>query len=153
MATAQNNGLSVLTFDGVHLAFPLNEVAGVQQVSLLDKNSELPLALGSVVHGGRSWPVFGLSGNLELLTTLPAQRTYCICLSADDSETGLALACDTVNAIALAPGLSPPSIPTCMQRADSPLRQWYRHGEQILPISSTPALARYIKNLMEQDDG
>ena len=153
MATIQGNGLSILEFDSAQLAFPLHEVAGVQRISLLEKNSELPLALGTVVHDGRSWPVFGLNGSFALLPTLPAQRAYCICLSADGSETGLALVCDTVNTVALAPGQSPLPIPTSIQRADSPLRQWYWRAEKILPISSTPALAGYIKNAMEQNNG
>ena len=155
MATAQSNGLhnglSVLAFDGVQLAFALSEVLGIQRTYLLDYDDKtLPFALCSIVHAGRRWPVFGLGPDYELLVELPAKRNYCVCLSADDGETGLALACETVNAVPLEPSFNPAPVPVCAQRADSPLQAWHIHRERMLPISSTPALARYISGLMEE---
>ncbi len=152
MTTIRNESLSVIKFDGARLAFPLAEVVGMQRISALEENSEIPLALGSVIHGGRRWPVFGLGGDFELLFTLPAQRMHCICLSADGVQTGLALACDTISTIALGPDLEPLPIPICIQRADSPLRTWCWWNEKILPVSSTPTLITYFKGLMEQRD-
>ena len=154
MTTIQDKGLSVLTFDGVQLAFALNEVFGVQRTYLLDYDDKpLPFALCSMVHAGRRWPVFGLGRDFVPLAELPAERNYCVCLSADDGETGLALACETVNAIPLGPDINPAVVPVCAQRADSPLQAWHLHRERMLPITSTPALARYISGLMEGYNG
>ena len=146
-------GLSILAFDSVQLAFPVDEVLGVQPLSLIEPNPEAPLALGSITQGGRRWPVFGFSADFKLLSGLLAQHSYCVCLSADGAETGLALVCDTVNGVSLASGAAAPSLPVCLRAIDSPLRHWYQFGSLLVPISSAPALARYITRLMEQKNG
>ena len=158
MATTQDNslhnGLSVIAFDGIKLAFALDEVMGVQRTYLLDYDDKpSPFALCSIVHAGRRWPVFALGRDYELLTKLPAERNYCVCLSADDGQTGLALACETVNAIPLEPNVNPTPVPVCVQRTDSPLQAWHWHREHILPISSAPSLTRYLSGLMEGHNG
>jgi hypothetical protein len=145
---AQSKGLSVLTFGKARLAFPLEEVLAVQPKSLIESACEVPLAIGSLIQSGRRWPVFGLEENFKLSTSLSAQRTYCICLSADDAETGLALVCDTVNGVSLADSVIPPPLPDCMRFAHSPLRHWYRLDEVLLPVSNVLALAGYIKSLI-----
>ena len=150
MATEQNNGLSVLAFDGARLAFPLGEVLGVQRSSQIEAEQDNPLALGGIVHAGRRWPVFALDGGFNRITMLPAERPYCVCVSADGGETGLALMCDTVNGVSLEAQRPPPVLPECLRAPHSPLRQWYRLGEQIVPITSAPALADYLRHQLGQ---
>ncbi len=151
MTTTHTNGLSVLAFDGARLAFPLTDVVGAQRASQLERSEDLPpLALGTIEYAGRRWPVFGLGRDYALLSELPENCGYCACLSADGSETGLALACETIGSIPIGTDEQPAEVPISVQRPDSPMERWHLHGERILPISSTPALMRYISRLMEK---
>jgi len=147
----QSNDLSVLNFAGVKLAFPLKEVSGVQRISRLesDSDSELPLAFGSLVHNGRRWPVFGMANNLSLLSSLSKQFLYCVCLSADNDETGLALACESVNTVVLGPGVSTQPLPEYMRPTHSPLHHWVKLDHSVVTISNVLAMAQYIKRLIE----
>ena len=121
-----------------------------QRSNDVEKNQDVPLALGSVVHAGRRWPVFRLNENFEPLFDLPLQNIYCVCLSADDGATGIALICDTVETIRLeANDPIPTMLPTCMQREVTPLQKIFLHNEHLLPVSTAPALANYLKALMK----
>ena len=145
---ANEQGLSILSFDGAHLAFPLSEAVSIRRSTELDETHKIPLAVGSVIHADRLWPVFGLNANYQPLTSLTAGTIYCVCLSADNGQTGVALACETINTINLADNESPEPLPNCMQRAATPLRQLFRQGEQLVPISTAPALAAYLRSLV-----
>ena len=146
---ANEQGLSILSFDGTRLAFPLSEAVSIRRSTELDQTHKIPLALGSVIHADRLWPVFGLSAHYEPQTALAAGTVYCVCLSADDGQTGVALACETVNSVNLSGDVMPPEpLPACMQRAATPLRQLFRQGEQLVPISTAPALAAYLRSLV-----
>lgn len=153
MATPQTNGLTILAFEGVRLAFPLGEVVSIQRTVDLEAAAGVPLALGSLVYAGRRWPVFGLTAAYVPLRQPSPNSTYCVCLSADDGQTGLALTCDTVNAISLERDTGPQALPSCMQREATPLRQLFKHQERLLPVSTAPALAAYLRTLMENHDG
>ncbi len=153
MATRQVNGLSILAFEGAHLAFPLGEVVSVQRTTDVESEVDVPLALGSLIYAGRRWPVFGFSASYTLVQQPSPSSSYCVCLSADDGKTGLSLVCDTVNAISLENETGPQPLPTCMQREATPLRQLFKHQERLLPVSTTSALAAYLRTLMENHDG
>ncbi|MEZ5591361.1 MAG: hypothetical protein R3F53_11925 [Gammaproteobacteria bacterium] len=146
---ANEQGLSILSFDGARLAFPLSEAVSIRRSTELDETHKIPLAVGSVIHADRLWPVFGLNANYQPLASLTAGTIYCVCLSADNGQTGVALACETVNTISLTDDVMPPEpLPTCMQRAATPLQQLFRQGEQLVPISTAPALAAYLRSLV-----
>ena len=150
MDSKQGNGLSVLSFDGVRLAFPLAEVIGLQRSALLEtENKPVPFALASIVHASRRWPVFALDKHLQPLPSVPEQDLYCVCLSTDNAESGIALLCERIDTVALATDVELVSIPSCIQQADSPLRHWHWHSEAVLPISSAPAIAAYISARLE----
>ena len=142
-------GLSILSFAGMRLAFPLTETVSIRRSSELVENHAMPLACGSVVHAERRWPVFRLNANFEPLLGSLQQNSYCVCLSADDGQTGLVLACDATNLFKwTTEDMLPIPLPTCMQREVTPIQQLIQQGTQLLPVSSAPVLAAYLRSLM-----
>lgn len=151
MATESGMGLSILSFAGVSLAFPLQEAVSIQRSQDLEKIDQLTLAAGSMVYADKRWPVFQLDANFKPLTdSLPA-NVYCVCLSADGGQTGVALTCETVESIQLkADQPTPDPLPVCMQLDATPLQQLFLHNDHLLAVSSAPALTAYLKSLMEE---
>lgn len=143
-------GLSILSFSGTQLAFALSEVVSIRRSRDLEDKCDVALSVGSVVHTERRWPVFHLNASFEPSLDLPCENVYCVCLSADASVTGIALTCDAVNTISLNPGDRIPSpLPICMQRDVTPLKQILLYEDQLLPVSTAPDLATYLRFLME----
>ena len=153
---ATEHGLSIVSFNSTRLAFPLGEALGLQRSADLESASEpetsVPLTIGSIIHAEQRWPVFNLNADFIPMPTLSATTHHCLCLSADGGATGVALACETVETLSFnADAIAPTPLPTCMQRAATPLQQLYVYDKHILPISSAPALAAYLRSLMEQE--
>jgi hypothetical protein len=149
MSTEQ--GLSVLSFDGTQLAFPLAEAVSIQRSVSIEQNGAIPLAAGSVVYADRYWPVFSLNARFEPLSGAPPKdNMYCVCLSADDGQTGVALTCETLRTVRWDAGEPGPGLlPVCMQRDVMPFQLIYRHGADLLPVSRAPVLATYLRSLMK----
>ena len=146
-----DQGLSILSFEGIRLAFPLSEAVGIQRSADLEENHDIPLAVASVVYASRRWPVFRLDVNFEpLISSLP-NDIHCVCLSSDDGQTGVALVCEEIEAFRLGPdNLVPTLLPTCMQREATPLWKLFLHGEYLLPVSTAPLLATYLRSLIKE---
>lgn len=141
------NQLTLLTFDNTRLAVPLSEVVTIERTRQMQPDDSPTRILGSVAQGGNTYPVYGLSARFDLLTQLPTQRLFCVCLRANDGDAELALACDTTMPIRLEQTELLNVLPECMQKADTPLQGLFNHGQQLVLFSTTAALANYINRM------
>lgn len=146
------HGLSILSLGEMKLAFPLSEVAGIRRCTEMEAENPLniPLSLGCISHAGHYWPVFQLNDLMQPEQHIDPCNGYCLCLSADNNQTGVALLCETVNSVPLhSDGVQPIPLQACMQRAVTPIQQLFLHMGQLLAVSSTANLATYLRTLAD----
>jgi hypothetical protein len=139
--------LTLLTFDNTRLAVPLSEVVTIERTRQMQPDDSAQRMLGHVNQGGNVYPVYGLSSAFDLLPQLPPQRLFCVCLKANNSETKLALACDTTMPIRLEQSELLDALPECMQRADNPVQGLFSHGQRLVLFSTAAALANHINRM------
>lgn len=141
--------LTILTFAGTPLAFPLIEVVSIQQVKQATiPNQALPYLLGTIQHAKRNWPIFSLNQDLTVVTQIPATYPYLVCFSSPNTQTGLCLSCETISSLILTTPIQ--FIPDYAKLASSPLQQWCYHNQTLLALTNTTAIALYISHEIER---
>lgn len=142
--------LTMLAFDNVRLAVPLSEVVTIERTRQMQLDHGAAHRLGRVIHRDDEYPVYSFSQTFDLLTQLPTQRLFCVCLQANPGKTRLALACDTTMPIQLEQSELFNSLPECMQGTDTPLQGFFKNGQQLVLFSTTAGLATYIHQMETQ---
>jgi hypothetical protein len=141
------NQFTLLTFENTHLAVPLSEVVTIERTRQMQPDDSPTRMLGSVSQGGNTYPVYVLSPEFDLLTQLPTQRLFCVCLRAEDGDAELALACDTTMPMRLEQSEHLEVLPECMQKAETPVQGLLNQGQRLVLFSTTGALANYINQM------
>ncbi len=131
---------AALTLDGCTWLLPQTEVQTLE--TLLDVNPDVraPQSIGAIAYAGEWRPVYCLSGELRLLTQLPAARRICLLLNNDADCFGLA--CDQVET--LSGPLRLHRTPACMTPPDSPIQALALLEEGLGCVTATEQIARLI---------
>lgn len=144
MADLLTRQLTMMIFDGVRLAVPLSEAVSIERTAQLQPGDTESQALGVVLARNQHYPVYALSRRLALLSAIPAQCAFCVCLGHDDRGQRLALACESVSPLRLDNATTIQPLPTCMHSPGTPVRGLYGLGKQLVLCSTTDDLAAYI---------
>ena len=90
---------AMLCFGGVRLLVPQENVATVEASEAIERESDVPGAVGSLAAEGGEWPVFVLSESFETRANCPPAFIFCVAINCSDGAT-FAIACDDVSKIA-----------------------------------------------------
>lgn len=133
--------LAVLTLDGRRLLLPQRQVQSLEPLLDLVRDSGIANAVGMIAFAGYWWPVYCLSGNLDVLSDIPPTRRVVTLLS--DGEHLLALLCDQVEALdEEQPRLYP--LPACMAGAVPALQALTLQQGELGCVTDTARLVAFL---------
>jgi len=156
MAPGNERGYGALILDGRRLLVPQQEIVSLEPLLDMTHELQIPGAVGTLPFREAWWPVFCLSGNLDLLTELPDGRRYCMLLT--NGEDGFGLACDQIEPLRQQPGRLQP-LPTCMKLPHSPVQGLVVIRDGLGYVTDTASLAVFLEHsvtaagIMEAEDG
>jgi chemotaxis signal transduction protein len=107
-----------------------------------------PPVIGSFTLAGELWPVFSLSGELDVLLETPSTRRMCLLLK--DGSHALGLTCDQIEPLRQQNMRLQP-LPPCMNTTTSPVQALVLHGDAIGCVTTTARLANLIANFKHRE--
>ncbi|MDG4553058.1 MAG: hypothetical protein P9E24_02240 [Candidatus Competibacter sp.] len=137
--------LATLTLDGYPWLLPQTEIHSLESPLDIDREVQAPHSIGAIALGGEWWPVYCLSGELQLLPQLPDSRRICALL--DNGVDRFGMVCDQVEALAKTPPLL--ALPACMGTPDSPIQALAPLGGGLGCVTNTEHLAALLATLAE----
>ena len=103
--------ISKLSFGGIELLMPQNEILSIESVYELDSNIKDGKHIGEIYKQGYKLQVYCFSDSMEILKKLPKDRIKCVVIR--HSHSGFAILCNDINNIILS-DISIQNIPICM---------------------------------------
>lgn len=86
-----------IVIDGQSLLISHVHIHSVEPILDVRLRSDQGRAIGLIELGDTQWPVFCISGDLDILTSMPARRRACVLLKSDHG--GVAFLCDEVRVV------------------------------------------------------
>lgn len=136
---------AVLTVDGRRWLVPQAEIQSLESLLDIDREVRIPHSVGAVAFASEWWPVYCLSGELQILPQLPNSRRACPLL--DNGADRFGLVCDRVEALAEAPRLQ--VLPACMALPDSPVQALALLDDGLGCVTTTERLAAMLAAVAE----
>ena len=134
--------LAVLHIGSIKIALPQNEIRTLEPVLDLRRTEAGP-AVGVLELDEGVWPIFSLSEDLLPLAELADARRVCVLLGRDELAFGIA--CDKVVSVPAEQVRAVPA-PEVLARLNSPILSLAVHGEEILCMTTTQALAGLLRS-------
>lgn len=139
---------AVLTLDGRKWLLPQAEIQSLESILDIDREVRIPHSVGAVAFVGEWWPVYCLSGELQILSYMPDSRRACPLLNNSADRFGLV--CDRVEALAESPRLL--ALPACMALPDSPIQALVLLDDGLGYVTTTEHLAALLAAVVENAD-
>lgn len=133
---------ALLTIGQRMLLLPQSEVHTLE--SVLDIRTEQPPlhGVGWLSFEHQDWPVYGMDAALDPLSEIPASQRVCVLLILEKGYVGLL--CSDVTTVRSAAVECRP-LPQAMATPHTPLRALALFGDRIGLVSTTMALASYLR--------
>lgn len=135
----------VLKLDGVEILFEQGEVRTLEAAIDVDTRHPALLSHGWIQHLQEDWPVYSLSGKLDLLATAPASRMACALLAVDSGYLGLL--CDDAYILRKVDSAHV-DLPPAMMLPSSPIQGVLPYEGRLLCRCNASLLAARIKNAL-----
>jgi hypothetical protein len=133
---------ALLQISGLRLLLPQNEIFASEAVDNVEMHDARAPSVGWLRHEQIRCPVYCLSQDLSLLTTIPAERRTCVLLRAVTTYFGIL--CDSASVIPQTPD-NQNELPLAMRLPESPIQGLVALNENgIACLTSTNALAMHI---------
>ncbi|MCB1780682.1 MAG: hypothetical protein KDJ34_11465 [Candidatus Competibacteraceae bacterium] len=129
-----------LTLDGYRWLLPQTEIYSLESLLDIDQEVRTSHSIGAVGFRGEWWPVYCLSGEMQLLPHIPDSRRNCVLL--DNHADRLGLICDHVETIAADQHLL--ELPACMRLPGSPLQALALLNGRLGCVTTTEHLAALL---------
>lgn len=147
MRDGMNDSAAVLTMDGLNLLFQQSDIRALESASALDSNAPRQGSAGWISYMRQRWPVYCLSGQLDLLIDVPPARHTCALLVIGSEFLGLL--CDDA-AIIKTGARQRHEVPVVMKNANTPILELLPSGDKLLCVSNPSRLAAYIEHLVDK---
>ncbi len=135
-----------LEFDGLRLFITQAEVYTIEIIAdvqtEVEENEKAAGILGWVAHGEEQYPVFSLSGNLEILLRMPRSRRYCVILQSEGTLFGLT--CENLIMLPVGYRLNEQEMPVCMRNEDSPIHKLALYEREVACMTTASQLMEFI---------
>lgn len=136
-------GWLVLTIDDLELAMPQCDAKSVELVSMLDVAVDGEAEAGWLEQDNKTWPVYGVSNRLDIMTKVPHSRRFCILLYVEDKYIGFL--CDQVRILPSDDDLDLQAMPECLISGHSPLRWLTLLDKNVVTVAEKGGLSEYLK--------
>lgn len=141
-------GFTALILDGRKWLLPQPEIRLLGSLLDIDQEVRAPGSIGAFALEDEWWPVYCLSGELQLLPQLAANRRVCPLLGNGADRFGLV--CDRVESLVEPPRLA--ALPACMAPPDSPIQALALFRDGLGCVTTTEHLAALIAAVAENAD-
>lgn len=135
-------GAAVLKIGTLELMIRQGEMRTLEAASNMDDNDPEEMSVGWINYAQQRWPVYCLSSQLELLSSIPVERRACALMALEKGFIGVL--CDDVVLLKQVSG-QVYELPLIMRRADTPINGVVPYNQGIACISEANNLARYIR--------
>ena len=144
----QTTAFELLTFDGVYLLLPRDEIISAELVDDVHPSDDN----GSRVidYEGEEYPVFSLNAELGILSDIPTDHTACVCCRSKTDNSRFALSCALAEPFFLGTLDVLQEIPEVMSNPQSPVQMLltytFRHQQDLALLSTTEKMSHYLKS-------
>lgn len=139
---------AVLTLDGHQWLLPQTEIRSLGSLLDIDQEVRVPGSIGAFALADEWWPVYCLSGGLQLLPRLSGNRRVCLLLHNGADRFGVV--CDRVESLTKLPRLA--ALPACMALPGSPIQALALLQNGLGCVTTTEHLAALIAAVAENAD-
>lgn len=152
VASAENQLLTLLYFDGIILAFPQNQILSIENLEQIqiDSSQAKINSTGTLIFGESDLPVYTLDKNLNLEQHITENNSLCIVINHPAKKESFALTCDSVKQNVNKENSVINPIPPLMYNPDSPLSGLLNMDDSLVLICSEEKMYNYI-NEQEHD--
>ena len=138
--------VSKLSFGGIELLMPQNEILSIESVYELDSNNKEGKQIGEIDKYGCKMQVFCFSESMEVLNKIPKDRIKCVVIK--HSHSNFAILCNDIDNIILR-DISLHNIPICMNNDFMPfshlcLYNDSDHIHKLALVTNAVCLNKYI---------
>jgi hypothetical protein len=136
--------LAVLSFDGVYLLLPQQEVSTIEVANNILDEGDAPGALGIVKSGSREWPVFALTSELKKRLERPPSYKFCVCINDVAQAQAFSIACEEVNTLEIEKTSELKAVQPCMRTLDCPVEALMLKDNQLMLVSNVETMQKYL---------
>ena len=137
-----NDAAAVLKIDALDLLFRQSDIRALESASEVDGSTPAQNSVGWIAYLRQRWPVYCLSGKLDLLREVPSARRTCALLVLEGGYIGLL--CDDMNIVKQVAGQRH-AVPPAMRHADTPIVELLTGDGRLLCVSNPNRMAAYIE--------
>ena len=138
------NNLTMLSFDGVYLLLPQQEVTTIEVANNILDGGVAPGALGVVKSGGREWPVFALTSELKKRLERPPEYKFCVCINGTAEAEAFSIACEEVSTLKIEKNSELKAVQPCMRTSDCPIDALILKDNQLMLVSNVKTMQKYL---------
>jgi hypothetical protein len=132
---------ALLKIVGLNLLIMQRDIRTIESVSDVDGAEPEPGSVGWISVAKERWPVYCLSDDLVLLTTIPPERGTCVMLALDGAHIGILS--DDVSILNQIP-TDRFELPSCMALLGTPVEHVLKFGDEIICVTNAHLLAEHI---------
>ena len=135
---------ALLGFEGIALSFPQDQVLNINSIDDMQAPGTTHQEFGSVRHHDSVLPVFAFSDNLQPKTASATEHRFCVSFHIDGVPS-FAIACDTVEPLAIDQLAVIQPLPEPMKLDVTPIRGLLQHGDRLALRSDAGAMHAYLE--------
>lgn len=110
---------ALISISDVHMVLPQVEIRALEAAADVDTQDPEPGSVGWIQYIQQRWPTYCLSSNLDLLSTMPSERSACILLATGAKYIGIL--CDGVKIARQVDFGKQQELPSTMRLSDTPV--------------------------------
>jgi hypothetical protein len=139
----EHKNLAVMSFDGIHLLLPQQNVATIEVANSIADEVDIPGALGTLKSGARVWPVFALTADFKIQYERPSSYRFCVGFNHDDQEA-FSLACEEVSTLSVDNLDQFKPLHACMQTLGCPLESLLLKDNKMMLVSDIEIMSQFL---------
>lgn len=132
---------TVLRIDALDLLIQQSEVRALESASDVDGRDPEKNSVGWILYLQQRWPVYCLSAQLDLQSSVPENRRTCALLALAQGYIGVL--CDDISSLQQVSGRLF-ELPVAMRKIDTPIHGVIVYNQGIACVSDANGLAAYI---------
>ena len=143
--------ISVLSFDGIDILLPQNEISSVESIYEFEKSTQNEKHQGYILNRGEDIAVYGFSSSLELISSYAGSGRPQQCIILNHSYGKFAILCQDIRNMIIS-NIHFQLIPECMNSGQTPLThiclyQEANNNQKVGMVSNADALFNYIRQV------
>lgn len=135
--------LAVMSFDGVHLLLPQQDVATIEVATSIDGEVDAAGSIGTMNSGGQKWPVFVLTSDFKTRPDRPETYKFCVGFN-HDNQGSFSIACEEVSSLSVEKASDLKPVHTCMRVSDCLVESLLLKDNNMMLVSNTELMHQFL---------